>query len=258
RAIEYECVRQQEALLNGETLVQETRTFDVHTGKTHSMRIKETMNDYRYFPEPDLAPLEVSDQWIQEIKSSMPLLPWEQEAEFVQRFQLSEYDANYLSESKEMADYFKQTAEKTKAYKSIANWLMGPVKTYLNENHLEIQQFPLSSTRLAEIIEKVESGVLTHNLAAHQLFPLAILQANLTISEIIENQGWLKNKPDEDSLQKHIEDTLSSFPEKVKEFHQGKKGLLAMFIGDVMKKTKGTADPKKLNQLMSEALEKLK
>jgi len=258
RAIEYECVRQQEALLRGETLVQETRTFDAHTGKTHSMRIKETMNDYRYFPEPDLAPLEISEQWIQEIKASMPLLPWEQESEFVHTYHLSDYDAHFLAESKEMADYFKEAANHSKAYKSIANWLMGPVKTYLNENHQEIHDFPLLPERLAEIVELVESGILTHNLASHQLFPLAVAQPSLSAKAIVEKEGWLANKPDADSLQQHIDQTLSSFPEKVKEYHGGKKGLLAMFIGDVMKKTKGTADPKKLNQLMSEALEKLK
>ncbi len=258
RAIEYECVRQQEALLNGETLVQETRTFDAHTGKTHSMRIKETMNDYRYFPEPDLAPLEISDAWIQEIQSSMPLLPWEQEAEFIQTYHLPEYDAHFLAESKEMAEYFKATATYCKAYKSVANWLMGPVKTYLNENHLEIQDFPISAKRLAEIVELIETGGLTHNLASHQLFPMCIAEPTIEVKAIVEREGWLKNKPDEDSLHQHIEATLASFPEKVKEYHQGKKGLIAMFIGDVMKKTKGTADPKKLNQLMAVALEKLK
>ena len=258
RAIEYECVRQQEALLNGETLVQETRTFDAHTGKTHSMRVKESMNDYRYFPEPDLAPLEISDEWINEIKSTMPLLPWEQEAEFVNQYHLSEYDAHFLAESKEMADYFKEVASISKAYKSIANWLMGPVKTYLNENHKEIHDFPISAKRLAEIVELVESGTLTHNLASHQLFPLCIVQTEVEVKAIVEKQGWLNNKPDEDSLHQHIDVTLASFPDKVKEYHHGKKGLLAMFIGDVMKKTKGTADPKRLNQLMAEALEKLK
>ncbi len=258
RAIEYECVRQQEVLLNGETLIQETRTFDAHTGKTHSMRLKETMNDYRYFPEPDLAPLEISDEWIQEIKANMPLLPWEQELEFVEKYHLSDYDAHYLAESKETADYFKLAALHTNAYKTIANWMMGPVKTFLNENHLEITDFPLSADRLAEIIQLVEAGTITHNLAAHQLFPLAITSIGKTINSIIEEQGWLANKPNEDSLQQLVDETLASLPEKVKEYHQGKKGLIAMFIGDVMKKTKGTADPKKLNQLMAESLDKLK
>lgn len=258
RAIEYECVRQQEALLNGESLIQETRTFDAHTGKTHSMRIKETMNDYRYFPEPDLAPLAISNEWIEEIKNQMPLLPWEQEKEFTDTYQLPAYDAHFLAESKEMADYFKEVASFSKAYKSISNWLMGPVKTYLNDNHLEIQQYPLTAKKLAEIIDLVEAGTLSHNLAVHQLLPLCLADTGQSVHQIIDKQGWLENKPDEDSLQKHVEETLSAFPEKVKEFHQGKKGLIAMFIGDVMKKTKGTADPKRLNQLMAEALENRK
>ena len=258
RAIEYECVRQSEALLNGEQLVQETRTFDAHTGKTHSMRVKETMNDYRYFPEPDLAPLEITEKWIAEIKSQMPLLPWEQEAEFIHTYHLPEYDAHFLAESKEMADYFKEIASKTKAVKAISNWLMGPVKSYLNDNHLEISQFPLGADRLAEIIDLVESGTLSHNLASHQLFPLCLSNPTENAIQIVEKQGWLANKPDEDSLHTIIEDTLNNFPDKVKEYHKGKKGLLAMFMGDVMKKTKGTADAKRLNQLMAEALENRK
>ena len=258
RAIEYECIRQQEALLNGETLVQETRTFDAHSGKTYSMRVKETMNDYRYFPEPDLAPLHISEEWIESLRSQMPLLPWEQEKEFVEKFHLPEYDAHFLADSKEMADYFKEVAGYSTSYKSIANWLMGPVKTYLNDHHLDIQHYPLSAKKLAEIIELVEKGTLTHNLAVQQLLPICLLEPQSEINQIIDKQGWLQNKPDSDSLQKHVEETLAAFPEKVKEYHQGKKGLLAMFIGDVMKKTKGTADPKKLNQLMAAALENLK
>lgn len=258
RAIEYECVRQQEALLKGEKLVQETRTFDAHTGKTLSMRIKETMNDYRYFPEPDLAPIEISEEWINEIKQTMPMLPWEQELVFEREFQLPAYDAHFLAESKEMADYFISAADHSKAYKSIANWLMGPVKSYLNEHHLEIHAFPLNPKILAELVDLVESGTLTHNLAAHQLFPMLLTEPTVAINQIIEREGWLSNKPDAASLDQHVQDTLASFPDKVKEYHQGKKGLIAMFIGDVMKKTKGTADPKKLNQLMAESLEKLK
>ena len=139
-------------------------------------------------------------------------------------------------------------------------WLHNPFDTLKTESKIyqEIHDFPLLPERLAEIVELVESGILTHNLASHQLFPLAVAQPSLSAKAIVEKEGWLANKPDADSLQQHIDQTLSSFPEKVKEYHGGKKGLLAMFIGDVMKKTKGTADPKKLNQLMSEALEKLK
>ena len=255
RAIEYECRRQEEALLKGEKLVQETRTFDAHTGKTHSMRVKETMNDYRYFPEPDLAPLEISDKWLSDIRLQMPTLPWEQEQKFVDQFHLSTYDAHFLAETREMALYFESVAQHTSAYKAIANWLMGPVKSHLNDKGLAIFDFELSATHLAEIIELVEKGTITHNLAVHQLFALCLESPIKQPSQIVLEQGWL-NQDVSDELPAFVEAALAAYPDKIKEYQQGKKGLIALFIGEVMKRSKGTADPKRVNQLVSEALQK--
>ncbi|MFD3394985.1 Asp-tRNA(Asn)/Glu-tRNA(Gln) amidotransferase subunit GatB [Aquirufa sp. OSTEICH-129V] len=255
RAIEYECRRQEAALLAGEELVQETRTFDAHTGKTASMRVKETMNDYRYFPEPDLAPLEISDKWIAEIKTNMPLLPWEQELQLINTYHLSAYDAHFLAETREMALYFVETTTHTKAYKSVANWLMGPVKSHLNDSGKTIEQFELAPETLAAIIELVEKGTITHNLAAQQLFPLCLQSPALAPSTLVEQQGWLVQS-NTDELPAFVEAALAAYPEKVNEYRQGKKGLLALFIGEVMKRSKGTADPKRVNQLVAEALNK--
>jgi aspartyl-tRNA(Asn)/glutamyl-tRNA(Gln) amidotransferase subunit B len=257
RAIEFECRRQEDALLKGEKLIQETRTFDAHTGKTHSMRVKETMNDYRYFPEPDLAPLEISEQWLSEIKALMPTLPWEQENKFIEQYQLPAYDAHFLAETREMALYFESVASYTKAYKAIANWLMGPVKSHLNEKGLAIHAFEISAQHLAEIVDLVENGTLTHNLAVHQLFPLCLASPSKKPSQIVDEQGWLTQGA-VDELPGFVDAALAAFPDKIKEYHQGKKGLIALFIGEVMKRSKGTADPKRVNQLVSEALQQHK
>ena len=255
RAIEYEIVRQTKVLNEGGALIQETRTFDAHTGTTHSMRVKETMNDYRYFPEPDLAPLEISESWLQEIKSTMPLLPWEQEQKLINEFGLPAYDAHFLADTREMAVYFEDAATHSKAYKSISNWLMVPVKSHLNEKNQTIGDFELSPKVLAELVELVETGKLTHNLAAHQLFPLAIANPTKSLAQIVEEQGWLKAQSG-DALETWVQEAIAAYPDKVKEYQKGKKGLLALFIGEVMKKSKGTADPKRVNQLVSEELAK--
>lgn len=255
RAIEHEIVRQTKVLSEGGTLIQETRTFDAHTGVTHSMRVKESMNDYRYFPEPDLAPLEISQAWLTELKASMPLLPWEQEQKLIQVYQLTAYDAHFLAETREMALYFEEAAKHTKAFKSIANWLMGPVKSYLNEKNQSITDFDLNPQTLAAIVELVESGTLTHNLAAHQLFPLAIQYPEKSPLQLVQEQGW-SNAQSGDELLTWVQEAFAAYPDKVKEYQKGKKGLIALFIGEVMKKSKGTADPKRVNQVVSEELAK--
>jgi aspartyl-tRNA(Asn)/glutamyl-tRNA(Gln) amidotransferase subunit B len=254
RAIEYECRRQEEALLKGEKLIQETRTFDAHTGKTHSMRVKETMNDYRYFPEPDLAPLEISDQWLSDIKAMMPTLPWEQERKFIEQYNLPTYDAHFLAETREMALYFEEVASHTHAHKAVANWLMGPIKSHLNDKGLTITEFEIQARQLAEIVELVEKGTITHNLAVHKLFVLCLESPTKSPSQIVSEQGWL-NQDVSDELPIFVEAALAAFPDKIKEYHQGKKGLLALFVGEVMKRSKGTADPKRVNQLVNLALE---
>ena len=255
RAIEYECRRQEAALLAGEKLVQETRTFDAHTGKTASMRVKESMNDYRYFPEPDLAPLEISDKWIAEIKSNMPLLPWEQESQLTASYGLSSYDAHFLAETREMALYFVEAAKYTQAFKAVANWLMGPIKSHLNDSGRPIEQFELTPAALAEIVELVEQGVITHNLAAQQLFPLCLISPEASPRALVDQQGWLV-QANSDELPSFVDAALAAYPDKVKEYRLGKKGLLALFVGEVMKRSKGTADPKRVNQLVAEALNK--
>jgi len=253
RAIEHEIIRQTESLNSGIQIIQETRTFDAHLGITNSMRVKESMNDYRYFPEPDLAPLEITEGWLAEIRASMPLLPWQQEKKLMDEYNLPAYDAHFLSESREMAIYFQAVFEHCKHPKQISNWLMGPAKSYLNEHNLSIDQFVLTPENLAEIVNLVEKSVISHNLAVQQLFPLCIENPNQSPSEIVKEQKWSQEQSG-DELQEWVNQAIAAYPEKVMEYKQGKKGLLALFIGEVMKRSRGTADPKKVNQLVSEAL----
>ena len=253
RAIEHEIIRQTELLNSGIQIIQETRTFDAHLGMTSSMRVKESMNDYRYFPEPDLSPLEITEDWLAEIRAAMPLLPWQQEKKLMEEYNLPAYDAHFLSESREMALYFQSVFEHSKNAKQISNWLMGPVKSYLNEHNLSIDQFVLSPVILAELINLVEKAVVSHNLAVQQLFPLCIENPKRSPSEIVTEQKWSQEQSG-DELKTWIDQAIAAYPEKVLEYKQGKKGLLALFIGEVMKRSKGTADPKKVNQWVNEAL----
>lgn len=253
RAIEHEIIRQTDMLNSGIQIIQETRTFDAHLGITNSMRVKESMNDYRYFPEPDLSPLEITEDWLAEIRAKMPLLPWQQEKKLMDEYNLPAYDAHFLSESREMAMYFQSVFEYANHAKQISNWLMGPVKSHLNEHNLSIDQFVLSPQNLAEVINLVEKGVISHNLAVQQLFPLCIENPKRSPSEIVTEQKWSQEQSG-DELKTWVDQAIAAYPEKVKEYQQGKKGLLALFIGEVMKRSKGTADPKKVNQLVSEAL----
>lgn len=253
RAIEFEIERQISELENGRTISSETRTFDMSTGKTNGMRTKEELNDYRYFPDPDLSPLIVSEEWLNEIKSSMPALPEEMEQRLIETYQLPAYDAQVLTESREMVSYFEEVAQHCNSYKAISNWLMGPVKSYLNENNLSDRQFVIKPARLAEMIQLVEFGKISFTAASQKLFPAMILDPDVQPMELAASLDLLQDS-DEDSITQIVEDVLSSFPAKVTEYKKGKKGLISMFMGEVMKRTKGKADPKLTNGVLIKKL----
>jgi aspartyl-tRNA(Asn)/glutamyl-tRNA(Gln) amidotransferase subunit B len=175
----------------------------------------------------------------------------------MQVYHLPAYDAHILAESREMAAYFEETASYTKQFKVVSNWLLGPVKSHLNEHNLAITDFQISPLHLAGLIELVEKGTISHNLAAQQVFPLCLQNPSESPESLVEKHGWSQGQS-EDQMAVFVQEALAAYPDKVKEYHQGKKGLIALFIGEVMKKSKGTADPKRVNQLMSEALQALK
>lgn len=254
KAIEHEIARQMAMKEAGKEIVSETRLFDANTISTHSMRTKEQLTDYRYFPEPDLSPLIISDEWLDSVKSSMPALPEEVLQELLTEFQLPEYDASFISESREMAAYFKETCKHNAEPKKVANWLMGPVKSWLNENNCSITEIPLSSKKLAQLIQLIDSGKVSFSAASQNIFPQLLKNPEAECQKIAEQLN-LVQESDTSSLQPMINQVLDKFPDKVKEYKKGKKGLIGMFMGEVMKLSRGKADPKMTNQLLRQSLE---
>lgn len=253
RAIAFEERRQVAMLENGGKIQQETRMFDVETGQTYGMRVKETMNDYRYFPDPDLSPVVISDQWLADIHASMPALPQELREKFVNNYGIPAYDASVLTDTRELAEYFEAVCAKTSHYKSASNWLMGPVKSYLNDHHGDIAHFPISARHLADLIELNESGAVSHSVAAQKIFPVMLAEPDRQPSDIASANNWLQNS-NTNELEALVDEVIAAMPDKVAAFRKGKKGLMGLFVGEVMKKSNGTADPKLVNQLLAQKL----
>jgi aspartyl-tRNA(Asn)/glutamyl-tRNA(Gln) amidotransferase subunit B len=253
RAIEHEIDRQIELLEKAEPVVSETRTFDANTGATYGMRTKEELNDYRYFPDPDLSPLHVSEAWLEEIEASMPALPHELYNKYVTEFHLSDYDAHVLTDSKDIALYFDAVCKHTRHYKAASNWVMGPVKSYLNEHSLSADEFPVSAKVLSELIDLIESGQVSFTNASQKIFSV-LLSSTKTPLEVALEQNLIQDS-DANSILPLVEAVLREFPSKVAEYKSGKKGLLGMFLGEVKKRSKGKADLKVANELLTKKLE---
>jgi len=253
RAISFEEKRQIALLENGMEIQQETRMFDVESGQTYGMRVKETMNDYRYFPDPDLSPVVVSEEWLENIRKNMPALPHQLREKFVNLYGIPAYDAMVLTDTREIAEYFEAVCSETSAFKAASNWLMGPVKSYLNDHGGDIELFPVSPKILADLIELSESGVVSNSVATQKIFPVLLEEPNRLPSEIASSNNWLQNS-NTNELETLIIEVINAMPDKVAAYRKGKKGLLGLFVGEVMKKSNGTADPKLINQLLAEKL----
>jgi aspartyl-tRNA(Asn)/glutamyl-tRNA(Gln) amidotransferase subunit B len=254
RAIEHEMDRQIEILENGGIVDQQTRSFNANTGTTSLMRSKEDANDYRYFPEPDLQPVMVTEKDIEEIKKTLPPLPKELFKKFTTEFGLSEYDTNVIIEEKEIALYYNELCQYIKNYKAAANFVNGSVKSYLNENAIEMNQFSLSAKRLSELIKLVDEGKISNSVATQKVFG-ELVGNDFSAEEIAKKNNWIQES-NTDALQTFVQQALDKYPEKVEEYKSGKKGLIGLFMGEVMKLSRGKADPKVANQLVREALEK--
>jgi aspartyl-tRNA(Asn)/glutamyl-tRNA(Gln) amidotransferase subunit B len=253
KAIEYEFERQCKMADAGEEIHSETRNFDALKGTTFSMRSKELVNDYRFFPEPDLPPLVVSQEWISNVKSVMPALPKELYNKFNTEMGLGEYDASILTESREIAEYFLAICDHTQNYKAAANWTMGAVKNWVNSNASHILVFPLSAATIAELISSIDQGVINFSIAEQQVFPALLINPSQKVNDIIANQN-LALMDDDESLQTWINEVLAEFPDKVEDYRSGKTNLIGLFIGQVKKKSSGKADPKRTNELLIKAL----
>ncbi|GAA4427439.1 Asp-tRNA(Asn)/Glu-tRNA(Gln) amidotransferase subunit GatB [Pontibacter saemangeumensis] len=253
RAIEHEIERQIAILERGEKVEGETRGYDANTGITTPQRSKETLNDYRYFPEPDLPPLIIEQDWLEGIRAGMPSLPQELYNRFVGEYGLPEYDAAVLTDAKEIALYFEELCKDTTNYKAASNWMMGPVKSYLNELQLHIRDFPLSPEQIAQIIALVDENKVSHSVAAKKLFPYMLDHPETTAQQVAEEQNLLQSA-DSEELGQIVNEVLAGNPAKVAEYKAGKQSLIGMFMGEIMKKTKGKADPKVANKLLRESL----
>ena len=256
RAIEFEIIRQIEALEKGETLTMETRSFDALKGITISMRTKEAANDYRYFPEPDLQPLFVDQKQIDLIHAEMPALPRDLFIKYTNELGLSDYDAFILTDSKSIALFFEKLIKNTKNYKSAANWVMGDIKSYLNQNGLEIEEFPVSASQIAALIEIIDGGKISSTVASQKIFPVLLTEPTknpLTIAEELN----LIQESDESSILEYIQQVIDQNPTEIERYKNGEKQLTGFLMGQLMKISKGKADPKAANQLMRDRLDNL-
>lgn len=254
RALEFEFKRQVMDVENGIKIIQETKNFDAATGTTIVMRSKEDAHDYRYFPEPDLSPVSVTDKYISEIEATQPSLPRELLQKYTSELGLSDYDAQVLTESKEIAQFFEDLTVHTDAYKAAANWVMGPVKSYLNENALHINQFKVRPHAIASLIQMIDKGEISHTIASQKIFPLLLQDPERDPFDIARENNWIQES-DSDAISSLIEQALSKYPDKIEAYKNGQKGLLGLFMGEVMKLSGGKADPKMASKLLREKLE---
>ncbi|MFM1946130.1 MAG: hypothetical protein RL207_413 [Bacteroidota bacterium] len=253
RAIEFEILRQIEVLEAGGSLLQETRAFDALKGITISMRSKEAANDYRYFPEPDLPPITITKEQIESVAQEMPALPRALFQRYTKEYGLSEYDAYNITDNKGIALYYESILAHTKNYKSAANWLMGDIKSYLNEYGVDMEKFPLKPLVIAELIHLVEEGKVSSTVASQNIFP-ALFSTEESPLQVAERLNLIQNS-DEDALKGFILKVFELNPDEVARYKGGEKQLTGFFMGQLMKVSQGKADPKLANGLLRQLLD---
>jgi aspartyl-tRNA(Asn)/glutamyl-tRNA(Gln) amidotransferase subunit B len=255
KSITYEIARMIEVLESGGTITQQTRSFDASNDTTFPLRDKEEANDYRYFPDPDLAPFVLSDTYINEIKLGLPILPDALEEKLMTQYQLSSYDATQICESLNTVKYFEATAKHTSNYKSVANWMLGPIKSYLNEVGLDYSILGLQPNTLADLIRIIDAGQFNFSVGASKILP-QIADGKKTDILAVATELNLLQVNDADTLEKWVDAAIASMPDKVIEYQKGKKGLIGLFIGAVKKISQGQADPNKVSELLIQKLNK--
>ena len=251
-AIDYEANRQVDLIEKGHKIDQETRLFDAKKNETRPMRSKEEAHDYRYFPDPDLLPLELKDDFIEKIKSDIPELPDEKKKRFIDKFSLSSYEANILVSDKETSEYFEEVIKKSDV-KLATNWITGELFALLNEKDLGIIQSPISAKNLSKLINLIKNGTISGKIAK-TVFEL-MADGDKDPKEIVEKEG-LKQQSDPKELEKIISEIISKNQDKVEEYKSGKEKLFGFFVGQVMKISGGKANPKLVNDILKEKLKK--
>ncbi len=249
-AIEYEAKRQVELIESGEKIDQETRLFDTKKNETRSMRSKEDAHDYRYFPDPDLLPLNIDQKIIDDLKKSLPELPDQKKERFIKDYNLSAYEANVLVSEKEISNYYEEVAKQSDK-KLAATWMMGDLFAMLNDKGLSISQSPISSKNLAELIQSIKSGEISGRIAK-EVFEIMI-ETSDNPKKIIESKG-MKQQSDPKELEKMINEILEQNKDKVDQYKSGKDKLFGFFVGQVMKVSGGKANPQLANDILKKLL----
>ncbi len=252
KAIEFEIDRMILLLEKGERVVQQTRSFDASNDTTFAIRDKEEANDYRYFPEPDLSPFQLTEPFIQNIKKQQPALPYEL-IEKYKNFGLSEYDAGQLCAEKDISDWYEKLIEHTSHYKAASNWINGPLKQYVNDKNIPFVQLALSPLQLAALIQFVEDGKVNFSIASQKILPVLFNNPDITPLQAATDLNLLQTN-DSNEIESWVNEVIANMPDKVVEYKKGKKGLMGLFVGEVKKRSKGKADPKKVTELLQQKL----
>lgn len=255
KAIEFEIVRHAELIEKGEPILQETRNYDAASNSTVGMRKKEDAHDYRYFPEPDLTPLFVSQEYIDAQQQALPPLPNDLFKKYQNELGLSEYDASNLTENKGIALYFEDLIQKTTNNKAAANWMMGSIKSYLNQNALTIESFPIKPEKIAELINIIDEGKISNSVASQKVFPKLLETPSSSPLKIAEENNWITQN-DSNALEDIVISIFKENPTETERFKNGEKKLTGFFMGKIMQATKGAADPKTTNQILNQVIQK--
>ncbi len=252
KAIEFEIDRLIQITETGGTILQQTRSFDANNDTTFSIRDKEDANDYRYFPDPDLAPFQLTEQYIKDIENTMPVLPGVLKKRWKDAYALSDYDVEQLCENKEEADFYAAWTKQTNQFKSAANWIIGPIRAYLNENNASYQTLLPYIPYLVELLDLVASNQLNFSVASGKVFK-AVMQQMQSPTEFAKSNNLLQSNSS-DEMEAWVDQVLLMHPEKIIEYKKGKKGLIGLFTGEVKKLSQGKADPKITMQLLEQKL----
>ena len=253
KAIEYEIKRQIHQLESGNTITQETRLYDSQNNTTRPMRSKEFANDYRYFPEPDLLPVKLEKEFIEEVLTSMPEMPTQKKERFSTQFNLNEYDADLLSADKDFADFFEEVLKFSVSPKIAANWIMGELSAELNKENLNIKDTKVSSKMLGQLISRIEDSTISGKIAKDVFTKM--WSTGKDVDTIIEEEG-LKQVTDDKEIESLIDEVIQNNPEQLKQYQSGKDRLFGFFVGQVMKVSKGKANPQQVNDILKVKLEK--
>lgn len=254
RGLEYEQQRQAEILDQGGTVVQETRRWDDANARTISMRGKEEAHDYRYFPDPDLIKLKISRDWVDEIRSTIPELPDVRQARYVKEYGLPSTDAGVLTSSKDISDFFQQSVATGVDAKLVSNWIMGDLMGYLNAEQLELKDIKMTAVSLGEMVKLIEKGTISTKIAKTVFKEM--LETGKEPVKIVEEKGLVQIS-DEGAIRQIAQEAITKHPQSVEDYKAGKTQAIGFLVGQVMKATKGKANPGLVNQLLKEELEKL-